>query len=94
MGYSRALRYAGPIAAACLLVGCNQSWADRQSEIAERVAEDRSRDYPVGAYQMVAASDGVGGQDIYLLDTRTGSLRRCWFAVDKSLTVTCGEAKD
>lgn len=94
MGYARALRNACAIAAACGLTACGKSWDDRQVEIAERIKADRARDYPVGAFQMVPASDGAGGQDLYLLDTRTGSLRRCWFAVDKSLTVTCGKAKN
>lgn len=77
------------IFATLVLSACSQqSGADKQDEIARRVAENRLRDNPAGAYQMVAAK---GGEDIFLLDTRNGVLRRCWFGTGNPLTVSCGD---
>ena len=44
---------------------------------------------PGGRFQIMPG--GTTGEDVFLLDTTTGSLRRCWFDVKQKLTVVCGE---
>ena len=43
----------------------------------------------IGRYQMVIG--GPENEDIFLLDTESGTLRKCWFAVSDSTKVSCGD---
>lgn len=76
------------IASLCLAACDQQSTPEREESFAERAANQRARDNPAGAFQMMPAGQD---NDLVLLDTRTGTLRRCWFRVNDQLKITCGD---
>jgi len=74
---------------ACLLLSsCNAPEAITGDDAADRASTRYAIENPIGRYQMLPG--GKDGEDIFLLDSRTGALRRCWFAL-KSLNVNCGD---
>lgn len=46
-------------------------------------------EHPAGRFQMLAA--GKDGEDVFLLDTTNGTMRRCWFQIKDQLKITCGD---
>lgn len=86
MGYTRALGYAAAIATALTLVGCNG--ADDQDKEAPTRSYDVALDNPTGRYQIIPSPDD--GQGVYVLDTRTGSVRYC-HQTSKALGMGCGD---
>ena len=55
----------------------------------DRALAQQADDSPAGRYQMLPG--GKEGEDIFLLDTQSGVLRRCWYGVKDQLTVNCGK---
>jgi len=72
------------VLATILLAGCSQAnEAKPETEIEVR---------PVGRFQMLPATDD--SEDIIVLDTRYGVLRRCWFKPKDELNLMCGHPSD
>lgn len=74
------------LALCATLAGCDRP---ESSEPKETVTITRA-ELPVGRFKMLPA--GKEGNDIFLLDTVNGNLRRCWFGVKEQLKITCGDA--
>ena len=77
------------LAALVLLAGCDSPPAPEGEDAMDKAAARFALENPVGRFQMLPG--GRVGEDIFLLDSRNGSLRRCWFAVKGGLKVNCGD---